>query len=473
MEKTLVADGASQPAEAALDDKAEARRELALISARLERLPFSRWHGKILAAVATGHLFDAFDAVAIAFVLPVLVVQWHLTPGEVGLLISVGYLGQLIGALIMGSAAERFGRLPTFRASLLIIALFSFSSVFAWGLGIFLVLRFLQGVGLGGEVPVAATYLNELSPAKNRGRIIFTLQSGFSLGTVVTGIIAVWIIPKYGWQSMFLIGSLPIVLAAILPRLAPESPRWLAANGQIREADRVVAQMESHLSSEARAKLPPLEVTTPPLRKRPSFTQLFTDGLAARTIGVWIIACCTSLTGYGLIAWMPTLYRTEYQLPVETALRYGMTSNAVGFAATFVGIMLIDYIGRRLTFMLGFFGSAVPMLYLAYAGTSVPAFQVMVYASISVMFITFLLCGLYVYSPEIYPTRIRATGAGAASAWLRIGSIIGPVIVGALLTRSSIHSVFFLFGGAAVLGGLAVLTLGLETKGRALDEIAS
>ncbi|NYT67238.1 MFS transporter [Pusillimonas noertemannii] len=473
MEKTLVADGSSQAAEAALDDKAEARRELALISARLERLPFSRWHGKVLATVATGHLFDAFDAVTIAFVLPVLVVLWNMTPGEVGLLISVGYLGQFIGALLMGSAAERFGRLPTFRVSLVIIALFSFSSVFAWGLGIFLVFRFMQGIGLGGEVPVAATYMNELSPAKNRGRIIFTLQSGFALGTMVTGLIAVWIIPKYGWQSMFVVGSLPIILAAILPRLAPESPRWLAANGQIREADRIVTQMENRLSSEARAKLPPLEVVTPPLRKRPSFGQLFNDGLAARTVGVWIIACCTSLTGYGLIAWMPTLYRTEYQLPVETALRYGMISNAVGFIAIFIGVLLIDYIGRRLTFMLGFFGSAVPMLYMAYVGTALPAFQVMVYASISLMFITFLLGGLYVYAPEIYPTRIRATGAGAASAWLRIGSIIGPVIVGALLTHASIHAVFVLFGGAAILGGLAVLTLGLETKGRALDEIAS
>lgn len=360
-----------------------------------------------------------------------------------------------------------------FRAALIIIAVFSFSSAFAWGLTIFLILRFFQGIGLGGEVPVAATYLNELSPAKNRGRIIFTLQSGFSFGVLLTSVIAVWVIPAYGWQSMFFIGTLPIVLAVLLPRLAPESPRWLAMNGQVRKAEEIVTKMESHLSSQARAALPPLDVATPPLRKRPSFKHLFTDGLAPRTVGVWVLAFCTSVTGYGLIVWMPTLYRTEYHMPVDVALRYGMFSNIAGLTAMVAGILLIDYIGRRKTFMLGFLGSALPMLYLAYSGTSIPAFQVMIYASIGLFFITFLLAGLYVYAPEIYPTRIRATGAGAASASLRVGSIIGPVAVGALLTNVSINSVFLLFGGTAILGLLAVAVLGLETKGKALDEIAS
>lgn len=473
MARTIDTEMAAEAVTAEAGEASNERRNAALVSARLERLPFSKWHAKVLAVVATGHVFDAFDAITIAFVLPVLVVQWQMTPSEVGLLISIGYLGQLIGALLMGPAAERYGRIPTFRAALVIIALFSLGSAFAWGFAIFLILRFLQGIGLGGEVPVAATYLNELSPAKNRGRIIFTLQSGFSFGTLLTAVVAVWIIPLYGWQSMFVIGALPIILAVFLPRLAPESPRWLAANGRVPEAEVIVSDMESRLSSNARAALPPLEVATPPLRQRPSFKQLFSDGLAARTVGVWLLAFCTSITGYGLVAWMPTLYRTEYQLPVDIALKYGMFSNIVGFIATFAGILLIDYIGRRKTFMLGFFGSAVPMLYLAYAGTTVPAFQVMIYASISVMFITFLLCGLYVYAPEIYPTRIRATGAGAASAWLRIGSILGPVAVGTLLTHTSINSVFLLFGGAALVGTLSVAILGLETKGRALDEIAS
>lgn len=455
------------------DDGAGERHAIALISARIERLPVSKWHARLLAAVATGHFFDGFDAVAIAFVLPVLVVQWHLSPSEIGLLISIGYIGQLIGALLVGPSAERFGRIPAFRSALVIIAVFSFGSAFAWGLSIFLVLRFFQGIGLGGEVPIAATYLNELSPSKARGRIILALESGFSLGTLVTAAVAVWAIPAYGWQSMFIIGALPIILAAVLPRLAPESPRWLAANGQIHKAEQIVATMESHLPSDVRNALPPLTVVPAPKRKPSSFKQLFTDGLAARTIGVWIITCCTSLTGYGLLVWMPTLYRTEYHMPVKIALRYGMISNIAGFFAILVGIFLIDYFGRRKTFILGFLGSAVPLLYLTYAGTTIPAFYAMICATISMVFITLLLAGIYVYAPEIYPTRLRATGAGAASAWLRIGSIFGPIAVGALLTHSTINSVFLLFGAAAVVGAIAVWTLGLETKGKALDEIAS
>jgi putative MFS transporter len=350
---------------------------------------------------------------------------------------------------------------------------FSFGSAFAWGLGIFMVLRFLQGIGLGGEVPVAATYMNELAPAKNRGRIIITLQSCFAMGTLLTGVIAVQVIPRYGWEAMFFIGTLPIILAVVLPWIAPESPRWLAANGQTPAAQRIVENIEQRLPASKRANLPELNVVTPPLQKRPSYAQLFADGLTSRTIGVWIIAFCTSVTGYGLIAWMPTLYRTQYQLALPEALRYGMLSNIWGFGAAFVGILLIDYIGRKATFMLGFFGSAIPMLYLAFVGVSVPVTTVFYCATISLMFITFLLTGLYAYAPEIYPTRIRATGAGAASAWLRMGSIVGPVIVGWLLTAAGVNSVFVLYGGAAVVGGLAMLILGIETKGRALDEIAS
>ncbi|HWK60350.1 MAG TPA: MFS transporter [Eoetvoesiella sp.] len=473
MEGAIQSEVGAQPTGTSLSSAEEGRRDVALISARIERLPVSGWHAKLLAVAATGHVFDAFDAVAIAFVLPVLAMQWKLSPGEIGIMISMGYLGQLVGALLMGAAAERFGRIAAFKYALLIMGLFSLGSAYAWGFVIFVVLRFLQGIGLGGEVPIAATYLNELSPAKNRGRIIFTLESGFSFGVLLTSVIAVWVIPAYGWKSMFFIGALPIILGLLLPRLVPESPRWLAANGRVREAEKILSDIEGHLPAAKREALPPLSVTIPPVHRRPSFKQLLTDGLAARTVGVWIMAFCTSLTGYGLIAWMPTLYRTEYHLPVDVALRYGMFSNVVGFLATFAGIYLIDYIGRRKTFMIGFFGGAIPMLYLAYAGTAVPAFEVMVCASISMLFITFLLAGLYVYAPEIYPTRIRAIGAGTASGWLRIGSIIGPVVVGALLTGGSINSVFVLFGGAAVVGGAAVALFGLETKGRALDEIAS
>jgi putative MFS transporter len=454
-------------------DDTDDRHAVALISARIERLPVSRWHARLLATVATGHFFDGFDAVAIAFVLPILVMQWHLSPSEIGLLISIGYVGQLIGALLIGPSAERFGRIPTFRSALVVIAIFSLGSAFAWGLGIFLVLRFFQGIGLGGEVPIAATYLNELSPSKARGRIVFALESGFSLGVLVTGVVAVWAIPAFGWQSMFVIGALPIILAAVLPRLAPESPRWLAANGQVRKAEEIVATMESHLPSDVRNALPAPVVVAAPKHKPSSFKQLLTDGLAARTVGVWIITLCTSLTGYGLIVWMPTLYRTEYHMPVNIALRYGMISNVVGFIAILAGILMIDYLGRRKTFVLGFLGSAVPLLYLTYVGTTISAFNVMVCATISMAFISLLLAGIYVYAPEIYPTRLRATGAGAASAWLRIGSIFGPIAVGALLTHATINSVFLLFGVAAVVGAIAMLTLGLETKGKALDEIAS
>jgi putative MFS transporter len=149
------------------------------VVARIERLPISRWYARVISTVASAHFFDAFDSLTIAFVLPVLVGLWHITPGEIGWLISAGYVGQLIGALAFGWMAERFGRLKILQFSLGLIAIFAGACALAWNYSSFFWFRSIQGLGLGAEVPVAATYMNEFTKAKYRGRLIMSLQSMF------------------------------------------------------------------------------------------------------------------------------------------------------------------------------------------------------------------------------------------------------------------------------------------------------
>ncbi|MBB3001808.1 putative MFS transporter [Paraburkholderia tropica] len=456
------------------DARVAGRHEAALISARIERLPFTRWHTRVLGMIGLVHMTDAFDALTIAFVMPVLMGLWHLTPTEAGLLVSSGYVGQTIGALLFSAAAERFGRLRVLRWLLVLLALGSVASAYAPGYAVFIALRLFQGIGLGGESPVSATYMNEVCPARIRGRVIFVLQSTFALGNLVAAIAALWLIPAYGWQIMFLVGGLPIVLAAILPRVAPESPRWLAINGRADAARRIVDEMERTAPAARLADASTPEVLAHGTQEqKESFRALFARGFARRTLVVWLMAGCGSLTTYGILVWLPSLYRTVYHLPLEVALRYGMVSMIATLLGTFIGTFAIDWLGRRKTFAIAFLGAALPMCWLALSGTRVPAGQVLVLASMSVAMIAIVQCGIYVYAPEVYPTRIRATGAGAASAITRIASVIGPLVIGTLLTYLRVEAVFGYFALVSLLGAIVIGAFAIETRGRKLDEIAA
>jgi MFS transporter, putative metabolite:H+ symporter len=442
------------------------------ISARIERLPFSRWHFRVLSAVGLCHFFDAFDALTIAFVVPVLVSQWHIGAPEIGLLISAGYVGQMIGAIGLGAFAEKAGRVPIIRWALVFIGLLSLACAFAGNLQVLIALRLVQGIGLGAEIPIGASYINEVCPARIRGRAVFVLQATFALSTSVTAIVAAAIVPAFGWQSMFIVGALPLIVALVFARIVPESPRWLANRGRLAEADAIVGEMEASASKGGTIPLSvPVEQSLP-IRHSAKFSDLFSSELRSRTFGAWVIGFCLSFTGYGLLVWMPTLYRTVYHLPIETALKYGIVQNVASVTGAIVGLLIIDFLGRRLTFLVGFLGAAAPLFYLWTVGISVDVSVVLTCSATAMLFISILLAGIYVYLPEIYPTRMRALGAGIGSAWLRIASICGPLIVAMLLTQASITAVFLAFAGASVVGAIAVLTSVVETRGKRLEEIA-
>src|SRR3978361_281541 len=182
------------------------------VVARIERLPTSWWHVKARIVVGVATFFDAFDAIAIATVLPVLVPLWKLTGPDIGFMISAGYVGQLVGALLFGWIGERYGRMPAMIGSIALFAVMSFVCAFAWDYQSLLCFRTLQGVGLGGEVPVAATHISELTRAKNRGRVFLLSELGFPIGLVAVSLSAIWVVPNLGWQWMFYIGALPAIL---------------------------------------------------------------------------------------------------------------------------------------------------------------------------------------------------------------------------------------------------------------------
>jgi MFS transporter, putative metabolite:H+ symporter len=427
----------------------------------------------MMSIAGIAHFSDAFDSLAIAFVLPVLVGVWSIGPTEIGFLISAGYVGQMLGAIIFGWIAEKYGRRTSLRWTVTVISVFSIACAFSWNYIYFLVFRTIQGLGLGGEVPVAATYMNEVSAARFRGRIVLLLQSSFAAGIVITSLVSIWIVPHLGWQWMFYIGALPALLAVFLRRLMPESPRWLAGKGLMNEADAVLCKIESEVTRGGKTLLPAIPTEIPTIAaKTSSIASLFEGSYLGRTIALWCLMFCTSIIGYGLLTWMPTIYRTVLKVPVSDALQYGLAGTVASLLGVVSGAFLVDLIGRRPTFMLGFFGSAVVFLELWWVSLQISPIFVAVLAGVGLYFISLLLSGLYLYVPELYPTRMRALGAGIASAWLRVGAVVGPTMVGWILGASDLSSVFLMFALAGIAGGFIMLFAAIETRGRALEQLA-
>jgi MFS transporter, putative metabolite:H+ symporter len=438
------------------------------IVARIERLPTSWWQIKTRIIVGTATFFDAFDALAIASVLPVIAPLWKLAPQQIGWLISAGFLGQLLGALVFGWVAERHGRITAMVWSIALFSVMSLVCALAWDYNSLLAFRTMQGIGLGGEVPVAAVFISELAKAQGRGRFVLLYELVFPVGLVAASLVGLWVVPHLGWPYMFAIGALPGFLALVLRRLLPESPRWLAVRGRLAQAETAMAQIESETRKATGEPLPAPKPVVSTLDKPASLTDLFGPFYLRRTLVVWVIWFCAYFVNYGLSIWLPTVYRTVFKLPLDQSLRYGLITQAVGLIGTLICALAIDHVGRRPWFALSFVGAAAALAVLASTPTPT-AQQVLTYMTIAYFFVSSINIGVYLYTPELYPTRVRALGVGTATAWLRLASIIGPTVVG-MMIGSGLAAVFVTF--AAVAGIAAVITglFAVETKGRVLEE---
>jgi putative MFS transporter len=477
------------------------------ISARIERLPITRpvfWLRNIVGAAT---FFDGYTVLAIAYAMPVLVREWQLSPQQVGLILSFGYLGQLVGAVFFGWLAERIGRLRVLLVTIALFVAMDAACLFAWDAGSMMLFRFIQGIGTGGEVPVASAYISEYIGAKRRGRFFLLYEATFLVGLLGAGLIGYLLVPAYGWKAMFAVGLVPAILLMPLRWFMPESPRWLAANGRYREADEIVARLERSAQEQGKL-LPPCPhdsvvaglVPPPPMgrrgagtigvtgtraRSRASFDalcpatasrgakwrELFTGIYLKRTLTIWTLWFCAYLVANGTITWLPTLYREAFGLPLETSLRYGLLTSLGGVVAVIICALSIDRVGRRRWYIMALTVPALPLLALAALGAT-SATQILLLAGLAYAIVQTVTFSLYLYSAELYPTRLRAVGAGLGGAWLRLGSSAGPVLVGWIIAGFGIRYVFALFAGVLLVAAVVTAVFAEETKGRVLEELS-
>jgi MFS transporter, putative metabolite:H+ symporter len=263
--------------------------EATLIS-RLEAVPTSSWHIRARILMGSATFFDAFNALSIAFVLPILVRDWHISAPQIGVMIGASYMGQFVGALTFSWAAERWGRVKCAAAATAIFAAMSLACACAWNFDSLLACRFIQGIGVGGEMPVAAVYISELSKARGRGRFFLLYEMIFPIGLMATGQVGAILVPLLRWKTMFLIGGAPGLIIALLLLRLPDSPRWLIGKGNLREADavitRIVASSRSVGNVSVTEQPAPLR---PPVETRGKWSELLSPVFRGRTLIVWVL----------------------------------------------------------------------------------------------------------------------------------------------------------------------------------------
>ncbi|UDK98628.1 MFS transporter [Lysinibacillus sphaericus] len=391
---------------------------------------------KLLGVAGVGWLFDAMDVGILSFVITALAVDWDLTKSQMGWIGSVNSIGMAVGALIFGIFADKVGRKQVFMWTLILFSVASGLSAFTTTLIAFMALRFLVGMGLGGELPVASTLVSESVEAKERGRVVVLLESFWAAGWLIAALISYFVIPTWGWRVALLLTAIPAVYAIYLRWHLPDSPQF-------------TAKAES--------------------KKRSIFLNIrdvWSKKYARSTLMLWVLWFTVVFSYYGMFLWLPSVMVGK-GFDMITSFKYVLIMTLAQLPGYFTAAWFIEKFGRKFVLVSYLIGTAVSAFIFGNAET-------MAVLLTSGMLLSFFNLGawgaLYAYTPEQYPAVIRGTGAGMAAAVGRIGGIFGPLLVGSLLTAGyDIGFIFAIFCGAIIIGVIGVIFLGTETKQMELE----
>ncbi|WNI13176.1 MFS transporter [Corynebacterium sp. Z-1] len=426
---------------------------------RLDRLPVTPKHRRLLFGSGIGWALDAMDIGLVSFIIAALAVHWDLDRTTTSWIASIGFIGMAIGATLGGLLADKFGRRQVFAATLLIYGIATGASALATSVGVLMVLRFVVGLGLGGELPVASTLVSEFSPRRVRGRMVVLLEAFWAVGWIAAAIIGTFVVARGedGWRWGLALGAVPAVYAIVVRLGLPESVRFLESRGRHDEAEATVQSFEAQTTPEHYD-------TAPATAPETVHGGIWGPTLRGRTLSFWIVWFCVSLAYYGAFIWIPSLLVAQgFTLVKSFTFTLIITiAQLPGYAAA---AWLIEVWGRRKT-LAGFLaGSAVSAVLYGLASAE---WQIIAAGCMLSFFNLGAWGALYAIGPELYPTAVRATGTGAGAAFGRIGSIIAPLIVPLLLDFRGPIAVFSVFAAAFAIACVAAFTLP-EQRGRALN----
>jgi len=442
----------------------------AQLVARLERLPFSQWHRNFFILAFCGIAFDAADFALFGAALPPVAREFHLGPAQAGLLATVGLFGAFLGALFWGTISDYIGRRTAFQSTVGLFAIFSGLVAASWNVASLGFFRFLSNFGLGGEVPVTLTLSSEFSPGRIRGGMAGNIMAAFPVGLVIAAGLSLLIIPRWGWRGLFVVSIVPAVLLFFVRRYMPESVRYLLAKGRVAEAEQTVDEIERQalgrtLTGAEIAALPNLrpEVAT---ETKVTVFELLAPGRAKKTLLLWVVSFGFLWSSNGILFMLPTILQ-QRGIPLSQAISFMLVQAiAAVFGYSACGF-LIDKYGRRPVLFLYYFIGAFCHLWFAMATG-----HWLYFAAAAVGWVN---PGVYgatgIYVSELHPTHLRATAVGWFFGIGRIGSFLAPTVVGFMLAYGAGAYVLHTFSLSFLISSFALLAIGVETRGKALEEI--
>jgi MFS transporter, putative metabolite:H+ symporter len=435
----------------------------------LDRSRMTAKHVGLYVVSALGHFFDGYDVQVIGVILPAITLAFHLPAGEAGVLGSSTAFGMLFGAICVGFVSDRIGRRSALMLALGVFALFSLLSAFPPSFGVLVAFRVLTGVGLGAEVVTMYAYISEFLPARLRGTLLTTSSMFWQLAAVVAAVLAIVVVPAFGWQGMFVIGALPAVVVVVIWRMLPESVRFLVARNKLSDATKVVRGLSSVALEDVPADTDAeAAARTAASAKRLSVSDLLRGRFARLTPGVWIIQFFNGFVLFSIVTWLPSILVAKGFTFVHS-LVYVAVIVGVGALGNIGAGLTLNWIGRRKAMLVFFVLGGITLMIWGVQSTDA---GILALGAVSSFFIYGVSGAVYTYTSEIYPTKLRATGTGWSGGAQRVGAIVAPSVIGLMIgSHLPIISVFILLAIGFIVAAVAVVFLTHETGSRTLEEI--
>ncbi len=450
-----------------------------ILVARLERLPFSRKHWLVAAVLCTATFFDGYDNLMITSALPLILAALNVPLATAGVLIAASFWGQLFGSPLAGILAERWGRRSVLLVSCGVMGATALLAGFAQDFNQLLIARAIQGFGMGAEIPIAGAMFNEFVRSTHRGGAVFAYETMFAWGGYVAPWLALGAIALFGqdqaWRALFLFGAIPIVMVFVRRRALPESPRWLVNQGRNDEAERIIADFERSASRSSKPLMDPKVIIQPKLQPT-NFIELFQQPYRGRTLMMLVWIMMTYAFTYGYQPFVASLYVSVGGLPIASAILLTAAGQLIAIPYNYFVAFTVDRFGRRFYFGWGLIWAALVLvggaLVVGYLG--IKTWPVLFALTQLALLGTTSTIGFYIYTPELFPTRMRAWATATGSTGIRLVSSFMPILVG--ITAAStlgLGGVYLLMATCLAIGGATLLRFGPETKHRILEEIAA
>lgn len=419
------------------------------VNAVVDEAKFKPFHLKIVLWCIFVVIFDGYDLAINGVALPLLMQEWNMTAVQAGMLASTALAGMMFGAMLFGMLADKIGRKNVILICVTLFSGFTFWGGFASGPTEFGILRFIAGLGIGGVLPNLVALTSEYAPQKMRSTLVTTMFSGYAVGGIMAALLGAWFTPSFGWEIMFYIAGIPLLMLPILYFYLPESLTFLVKKQQNEKASKIVQQISPEQNVTASTQFVLNEVHAPDA----SIAALFKQGRSMSTLLFWCCFFMCLLMVYALGSWLPKLMMAAgYSL--GNSLMFLMAMNIGAVVGTIGGGILADRFHLKPVIIGMFLLGAVSLVGLGFNSPRAVIYLLVAAAGASAIGSSILL---YSFVAQYYPLAIRSTGIGCASAVGRVGAIVGPIIIGFLLGMELPHKMNFLAVAIpAIIGAISV-----------------